>query len=63
MTEHDTLLDGVSFPQFAPCAPGCAACILERIGDVERALRGQIDDPVGPKLLAIRIVLGTAAQA
>lgn len=54
---------GLRLPPHTPCAPRCATCTVERLGDVERAVRDQRPDIEEPWVAAVLLVLGMPTQA
>ncbi len=53
----------LSLPEFAPCAPTCPTCAMDRIGEVERAVREKVPDAGDPFAGAVLLVLGASAES
>lgn len=49
---------GLRLPPHTPCAPACPFCTMDRLGEVEQAVRDQAPDVVDPWMAAVLVVLG-----
>lgn len=54
---------GLRLPPHTPCSPACPTCTMERLAEVERAVRDQVPDVGDPWVAAVLLVLGVPEQA
>ena len=45
-------------PPHTACSPACPTCVMDRLGDVGRAVRGQMPEIGDPWVAAVLLVLG-----
>ena len=58
MRPHETPLGPLLLPPRTACSPACPTCVMDRLGDVERAVRDQMPEVGDPWVAAVLLVLG-----
>ena len=63
MKIQETILGDLEIEEFLMCAPTCPTCVLDRIAQVEKAVKAQWGFGVDPYRAAVTLVLGSHQRA